>query len=265
MKNFISRLIILLFIISGCSKDSIPEGEGKVIVLMYHNITEGTANDLYERSTADFEADLLYLQNNNIKVIGFDELEEMVAKKIRPVQNMAIITFDDGYRSWLTLARPLLIKYNMKATFFLWVSEIGSENFLNWDEVELMSHYCTIDGLRPFTFASHTLNHPFLFDKKLSFEDPDEYQEFLNLELGESKRIIEESSPVPVKVLALPYGNGAGEADIINAARRNGYTSIRTSIWGAIDPADTDLYNLPSLPMLDTSDPSIIGLYLSSE
>lgn len=262
VKNITGILIIIFIVIAGCSKEDIPEGEGKVIILMYHDITEGSPSDLYERSVADFEADLIYLRDNDIKVIGFEELEELVAKKRRPLQNMAIITFDDGYHSWLTLAGPLLLKYNMKATFFLWISEIGSENFLSWNEIDLMSHYTTRDGTRPFTFGSHTMTHPFLYDRKSSFNNAVEYNVFLDHELGGSKQIIDERSPVPVRVLALPYGNGAGDKDIINAARRNGYTCIRSSIWGAIDPLNVDLFTLPSLPMIDTSDPSIIGYYL---
>jgi len=203
----------------------------------------------------------LYLKNNNIKVIGFDELEELVKKKISPQQHMAIITFDDGYHSWTSLARPLLLKYNMKATFFLWTAQIGEEGFLSWDDVDLMSHY-SIDGRFPFAFGSHTLSHPFLLDKKSTFDDPAEYHVFLDHELSESKRIIETKSPLPVNSLALPYGNGAGDLEIINAAKRNGYSFIRTSAWDVVDPRDADLYNLPAIPMLDSSEPEIIGFYL---
>ena len=258
-------IIVILLIVSACSKEPVIEGNGKIIILMYHSITEGEATDLYERSTSGFESDLSYLKRNNIKVIDFKELEVIVKKGAKPIENLAIITFDDGCRSWLTNAIPLLLKYNMKATFFLWVSEVGKGSFLSWDEVDLISHYTNKEGHRPFTFASHTLSHPFLLDKKSSFSNPAEYNAFLDRELSESKEIIEAVTPIRVEGLALPYGNGAGDPDIIAAARRKGYSFIRTSVWGAFNPTEVDLFILPSLPMLSTSYSEIIGEYLEME
>ena len=263
-KNVVG-LIIILLMVAACSKEPVIEGNGKIIILMYHSITEGEATDLYERSTSDFESDLNYLKKNNITVIDFNQLKSIVKKGITPIENMALITFDDGCRSWLTNALPLLLKYKMKATFFLWVSQIGMDSFLSWEEVDLMSHYSNNEGHRPFTFASHTLSHPFLLDIKSTFINTSEYMAYLDEELSKSKEIIEEVTPVPVDALALPYGNGAGDPDIIAAARRNGYSFIRTSIWGAFQPSEIDLYILPSLPMLNESASEIIGEYLGIE
>jgi len=255
-------LVIIAAVAAGCSRKSDPGGDGKVIILMYHIITEGEATDLYERSIADFESDLVYLKNNDIAVIGFVELEEMVRKGTNPHKNMAIITFDDGYQSWLTTAKPILLKHDMKATFFLWVSQIGTESFLTWEEVDLMSHYTNDAGVRPFIFASHTMSHHFLQDMKNTFPLPADYASYLDDELGMSKSLIESVTHTAVNVLALPYGNGAGDEDIIAAAIRNGYRCIRTSAWGAIRPDEADLYNLPSLPMLNSTASEEIGDYL---
>jgi peptidoglycan/xylan/chitin deacetylase (PgdA/CDA1 family) len=265
MQKILIMLAIVLVMLTGCSKKPDPEGDGKVIILMYHSITEGEPTDLYERSAADFDSDLRYLEDNDITVIGFKELQDMVNKGIRPFKNMAIITFDDGYRTWLTNAAPILLKYEMEATFFLWVEQIGTDQFLTWNEVDLMSHYTDKDGHRPFKFGSHTISHPFLLDIKNQFSTPSEYSSFLDDELGDSKVHIETFIPGTVDVLALPYGNGAGNQDIISAAGRNGYSCIRTSAWNAIDTRNVDLYNLPSLPMLDESEPEIIGAYLGIE
>jgi peptidoglycan/xylan/chitin deacetylase (PgdA/CDA1 family) len=265
MQKPLAALVIILAIFTGCSKQPGPVEDYKVIILMYHSITEGEPADLYERSIADFDSDLRYLIDNNIAVIGFGELEEMVNKGIRPLKNMAIITFDDGYHSCLTNAAPLLLKYDMEATFFLWVDQIGEDQFLSWNEINLMSHYTDEYGKRPFIFGSHTISHPFLLKMKAQFSNPWEYMAYLDNELGESKVLIESVIPGTVKVLALPYGNGAGNEEIISAAGRNGYSCIRTSRWNAIDTRDVDLFNLPSLPMLNESKPEIIGTYLGIE
>lgn len=262
VKSIFFTFIFLL--LAGCSRinDPVPAPAGKIIVLMYHRIVEGTATNLYERSVKDLEGDLKYLVDNKINVIGFDALENVSALGKMPSGNSAILTFDDGDHSWYTLVRPLLLKYNMKATFFLWTNMTGHDSFLSWDEVELMSNYMYSGGERPFIFGSHTFSHQYLLDRKAGFSTMAEYNSFLDYELGESKKIIDSHTPIDVSVLSLPFGDGAGDADIITAAKRNGYKFIRTSIWGAIDSPGVNLFAIPSLPILDATNIDEISTYL---
>lgn len=262
---FRTAFVLLCLLLPACEpgQNEIPGTEGKIIVLMYHRIVEGTAGNLYERSLNDLESDIMYLINNNIRIIDFDELGSALSRKKMPSGNSAIITFDDGDCSWYSLVRPLLARYRIRATFFLWTDMIGKDSFISWEEVENMSHYAISPGIRPFTFGSHSCSHPFLYKSKTGFSTGDEYNSFLDYELGTSRQIIEKHIPGRVKVLALPYGDGAGEAEIISAAKRNGYEFIRTSIWGAVvNNAETDPFLIPSLPMLDSTDPELIGTFL---
>lgn len=263
LKKVFIYLIFLAMLLPACDRhDDPPSTSGKVIILMYHRIVEGEPENLYERSRADFESDLIFLKMNNIKVISFDELYEIMRMGKMPPQNCTIITFDDGDHSWYSLARPLLMKYNMKATFFLWVYMIGSNSFLTWTEIEHMGNYMLDGGTRPFTFGSHTYSHPFLLGRKSGFATDAEYNSFLNYEMGVSKSIIEEHIPGPVEILALPYGDGYGDQTIITAAERNGYRFIRTSKYGVIDNTDINLLMLPSLPILDDTPSELIGDWL---
>lgn len=266
MKKVLIYLTLIILAINGCSRqdDPVPEGEGRILVLMYHRIVENEATNTYERSEADFESDLRYLKENNIKVLSFNDIEKAAISGRMPAGHSAIITFDDGDHSWYSLARPLLMKYNMKATFFLWTYMIGENSFLSWNEVEYMSHYTLDGGERPFTFGSHTYSHPLLYGRKSSFESESDYNLFLDYELRVSKNLIETHTYGEVTALALPYGDGAGDTDIISAAQRNGYKFIRTSLWGAINRSeDIDLFVIPSLPMLDDTTQDQIGYYLN--
>lgn len=255
---------IFIILLSGCSGKDEPEpvGNGKIIVLMYHRIVKGEASNLYERSIDNLEADLKYLKNNNIKILSFSDLESIIAAGSMPEDNSAIITFDDGDSSWYTLVRPLLLKYKVKATFFLWTYMIDHDSFLKWNEVEDMSHYTITGGEHPFTFGSHTYSHQYLLKSKNEFANTTEYNAFLDYELGQSKEIIEKHTPVSVSVLSLPYGDGAGDPEIIAAAQRNGYKFIRTSTWAVIENREQNLFMIPSLPILDTTQSELIGYYL---
>lgn len=265
-KNIFYLLFVFIAIFSGCAgKDEItPADEGKIIVLLYHRISNGEALNLYERSVTDFEADLKYLIYNNINIISFNELNAIKETGKMPAGHSAIISFDDGDCTNKITAFPLLMKYRMKATFFLWTEMIGRDSFLKQTEIENMSNYRLPDGVRPFTFASHTYSHQYLFKRKDGFPTIDKYNLFLDYELEKSKSLIESCINSPVTGLALPFGDGAGDPEIISAAKRNGYSFIRTSINGAIESADIDLFKLPCLPMLDKTEPEEIGYYLNN-
>jgi biofilm PGA synthesis lipoprotein PgaB len=262
MNRFAGFLIIIIIAAAGCTRQPEPVPPGKVVVLLYHRISEGAAANLYERSSADFEADLKFLRKNNISVINFEELEGLISKGEMPSGDAAVLTFDDGDHSWVTRVKPLLIKYEMKATFFLWVSRVGRDSYLSWKDVTDMSHYMDADGIRPFTFGSHTMSHQYLKTMKAAFADPAEFSRYLDEELGSSAAEIEKYVPGEVSILALPYGDGAGDETITAGARRNGYRMIRTSERGTVSSPETDLFRIPSLPMLDITDPASILPYL---
>ncbi|MBE0678285.1 MAG: polysaccharide deacetylase family protein [Bacteroidales bacterium] len=260
-------LLSVVAMLAGCSRlpDPEPVDNPRVVILMYHRITEGEAGNLYERSAADFGMDLKYLKDNNIMVIDFAELEEIVSGKTELLTHAAVITFDDGDHSWYTLAVPLLKKYRMKGTFFLWASQIGMDSFLSWDEVERMSNHAYDGGVRPFTFGSHTLYHRFLMTMKAALGGGDAFAAYLDEELGGSKILIDKHITGRVEALALPFGDGAGDPDIIAAAIRHGYRFIRTSERNVTGTSATDLLRLPSLPMLDDTPQELIGNYLGIE
>lgn len=257
-------MFLIAALAAGCSETPVPEPveNPRVVILMYHRISSGEAGNLYERSAADFRKDLVYLKQNRIRVIDFKELEAIVSGSEQLTTHAAVITFDDGDHSWYTEAMPLLREYRMKATFFLWASKIGADSFLDWDEVTMMSSYSWDGGTRPFSFGSHTMSHQYLMTMKAAFGGGESFQAYLDEELGGSKILIDRHIHGTVEALALPYGDGAGDADIIASAMRHGYRFIRTSERNVTGAPSSDLFRLPSLPLLNDTERELIGTYL---
>ncbi len=260
----IAVLWSILILLSGCSRtdDPFPPGNGKVLVLMYHKIVAGTPASEYERSLAKFEEDLKYIVNNRYNTLLFSDLKKILRAGEMPAVNSLVLTFDDGDESWYTLVRPLLLKYRMKATFFLCTDMIGVGTGIGWHEIEEMSGWHAW-GEAPFQFGSHTVSHSYLLKSRNAFETLALYESFLDHELGESKEIIDGHIPGEISSLSLPYGDGANDSIIIAAAKRNKYRLIRTSKWGNIASPEFNPYSIPSLPVLDTTSVRFIDYYLN--
>ncbi len=206
----------------------------KLLVLLYHNVVFGRTGNVYNRDLYNFEHDLAYIKRN-LTVTNFGELLE---RKTPPVTDQAIITFDDGDLSLYAIVYPLFKQYDIEATIFLVPNFIGQVGYMSWDQVREMSGYRNKEGKKLFHFGSHSLTHRRLGD--LSRE------EIFN-ELKVSKEIIESETGEPVSVLALPFGNGAGDRRIEEAAENLGYQAIRTSFPSATPLSDIDRWEIGAL------------------
>ena len=77
-----------------------------------------------------FEKQIKYLKKT-FKFISINNLIDRIKNKIEPDKLYIALTFDDGYLSQYDLARPLLEKYNIPATFFITI------NFVKQKEIPL--------------------------------------------------------------------------------------------------------------------------------
>src|SRR5437016_3019018 len=104
------------------SRILIPHRDGCIPILMYHSITEGigTKHPYYETNTAPmiFARQMKFLSENGYSAVGLDEaVNSLVAGKT--MKKTVVITFDDGYRDFITEAFPVLAEYRFTATVFL--------------------------------------------------------------------------------------------------------------------------------------------------
>jgi peptidoglycan/xylan/chitin deacetylase (PgdA/CDA1 family) len=151
----------------------------RIVILCFHGVTERLERNRNDHSglhiRADrFDAQLKYLQSH-YKVISLADFLHAVVNNAQCPERSVVLTFDDGYRNFLTAALPRLTARGMPVSLFLiteriqtksavlteqW-SESDDEQYLSWDEVravreqgiEIGSHTCTHRKLSELTTA----------------------------------------------------------------------------------------------------------------
>jgi len=162
-------------------------------IAMYHSVAPSVpeGNRLIV-SVKTFERQMEFLKEHKYNVISLEEAGELIGNKKKIPARTLVITFDDGYKDNYTYAFPVLRKYNLPATIFIIVNEVGRPDRLSWDQIKEMRD----SGL--VTFGSHTLSHPFL-------ECVEDDQKLLEETEG-SRRILQEKLGIPVNTFSYPCG-----------------------------------------------------------
>jgi peptidoglycan/xylan/chitin deacetylase (PgdA/CDA1 family) len=129
---------------------------------------------------------------------------------------LAIINFDDGYKSQFTNAKPILDKYGFKASFFIvcnfvgkTAKEMSSSSVINFagKGVEQMTWDNIITLYKQgHQIGAHTMNHLRNMTNMPTSE--------LNYEIGRSKQCIVDHG-IPITTFAYPFENGKDNTTIV--------------------------------------------------
>ena len=208
-------------------------------ILMYHKIPLNAIQTQHKIfvTQKDFEKHLQFFKKNHFQTLTFNELEKYRTGQLsweNFPQKPLILTFDDGYEDNLTLAAPLLQKYNFKAQVFLLADSKLKSNV--WDTLSNVStsHNEPLSALvsgpdrlkwlsSPFEIGSHGFQHQKI--STMSFEE-------MNKELRDSKIALENEFKRPISVYAFTYGDTTPEAQ--QAAEAAGYSYAVNTDTGAL-------------------------------
>ena len=207
-------------------------GDGKVIVLLYHQFkAPGERIPPMFRWTMNqdvFESEMKYIHDNGYKVIPMSDLLKFLKHEITLPPNCVCITIDDGYKSAIVYAAPILKKYGYPWTFFVYPDFITTgegPGAASWNDLlELQKEGVDIE--------SHSMTHPNLKLHKQKVKGvwhnftPDEYAAWLNNETAGAKAELEQKLGKPITCFAYPYGEYNTQVE--NAAIAAGYEAIFT-------------------------------------
>lgn len=197
MKNGLAVLLVLIFLIMWLPS---AEGAARIPILLYHRFGP-TVSDNMTVTTSVFESHLKYLKDNGYAVIPLRQLVDYILGKVPPPpRHSVVIVVDDGHKSVYTDMLPIIKRYRIPVTLFLYPSAISNASYaMTWEQIKELKK----TGL--FDLQSHTYWHPnFKKDKKKL--NPAEYEKFVDMQLKKSKERLERELGNKVDMLAWPFG-----------------------------------------------------------
>ena len=199
-----------------------PAVGGEVVripVLMYHDISN-SFNDPYTVSQSLLAAQLEWLYNNGFRAISVRDIANPPAG-----DKLVVITFDDGYASFMDYAFPLLREYGFRATINVigdlvgkYIPEDGDGRpMLSWDEYRYLLKSGLVD-IGCHTYAFHT----FKTKGVLGVSD-----DALRQDLRMFLETMQKETGTQTDILAWPFS--FYNAQKIEVAKAEGFLYIQTS------------------------------------
>lgn len=220
-------------------------GAFSVPILLYHRFGP-TVADWMTVTTPLLDSHLKYLKDNGYKVIPLRRLVDFyLGKAPAPSPKSVVITVDDGHKTVYSQMLPLVRRYNVPVTLFIYPSAISNAKYaMTWDQLRELKR----TGL--FDIQSHTYWHP-NFAKERKRLKPAEYAKFVDIQMGKSKARLEKELGGRVDMLSWPFG-GMPEPFLVERTAAAGYLAAFTIVHRAATPAD-DPMKLPRFLLVESN------------
>ena len=100
---------------------------------MYHRFDENKYPSTNIK-ISDFKKQLEIIQKSNIKFINPKDFKKELTNNKK--QRKILLTIDDGFLSFYNNAWPILKKNKIPFILFVSTREVGSFNYMNWDQIK---------------------------------------------------------------------------------------------------------------------------------
>jgi peptidoglycan/xylan/chitin deacetylase (PgdA/CDA1 family) len=191
-----------------------PQGYQLVPVLVYHNIAPQARGRLVIAAST-FEQQMRYLKAHGYRVVRLEQLVEHLALGRQLPLKIVVLTFDDGYKSFVELAYPILNDLGFTATLFIYTDYVASgANALDWEDLKRLAD----NGV---AMGAHSKSHGDL--RRRPGESPEEYARRMQTELAEPLALFQRRIGRTPHVLAYPYGSH--DDQVQDKVREYGYVA----------------------------------------
>ncbi len=236
--NSVILLILFLLIVACTGKSETRSAnisinnDKEVVTFVYHRFGDKRFPST-NISIDDFKTHLDYLKSNDFQVLAFSEAIDYI-KSDAPNRKTAVISVDDGYKSFYDNALPLLQQYGYPATLFINTETVGSGDYMDWESIKKSRE----EGVE---IGNHTHSHAYF----LNMSPEERYAKFED-EIKLTQQIIEKNLGFTPEVFAYPYG----ELDLKmkEIVQQNGFKAAAAQNSGVIY-AGSDFMECPRFPM----------------
>ncbi len=192
-------------------------------IIMYHHILkEKNQQGKFIISPKEFEEDLKFIKENGYTTVTADAVIRY-QKEGEPLPEKPImLTFDDGYLSYLEYALPLLEKYDMTAVVSIvgtYTDEYTKSNdrclsyaYLNWEDVKTLSN-STHTEIQNHTYDLHKIANGRKGCAKMKGEDLAHYQKIFTEDVEKMRNLIFENTGKQANCFTYPFGFFCGDAE----------------------------------------------------
>jgi len=195
-----------------------PQGDGALVpILVYHRMGRSVTDQMTVK-TSVFASHLAYLRSHGYTVIPLRRLiDYMRGEAPAPPVRSVVITADDGHKSVFSDMYPLIARYHIPVTLFIYPSAISNAKYaMTWQQLSQMRDSGLVD------IQSHTYWHP-NFKREKKRLSGDAYEKFVRLQMVRSKEVLEQRLGGRVDVLAWPFG--IYDEELMRAAAQAGYVA----------------------------------------
>lgn len=188
----------------------------KSISLMYHDVVsseqEISCSGFDSPDANHYKVDASVFSSHLEQIYADSKYISTINSKLSAKETPIFLTFDDGGKSAISLARDVLNKFNAKGHFFITTSMIGTPNFLTEEDIIKLDQEGHIIG-------SHSHTHPV----KISALNKSE----IELEWKSSTDILERILKKKITVASIPGGFFSNE--VVESASKAGIRTLFTS------------------------------------
>lgn len=206
-------------------------------VFVYHRFNDSRYPST-NIATEAFKGHLEILRTERFTVLTLGQVVERLRQGEPLPQRCAVISIDDGYRTFLTDGWPALRQYGYPATLFVSTDTVGGDDFLSWQELRQLQE----DGVE---IGNHSASHAYLLDR-LPDENASDWRARITEDLKRSRIAFEKNLGSSPNLFAYPYGEFSSElAGLVEAT---GFTAAFGQQSGVITVGQ-DLFTLPRFPV----------------
>jgi peptidoglycan/xylan/chitin deacetylase (PgdA/CDA1 family) len=234
-----------------------------VMIATYHAVAQPASP--VSTPVAQLESDLAGLVRAGFAFVSLGQCADWVAGRIALPTRAVAITFDDAYESVVTLALPVLARFQVPATVFAIASRLGGDNRWpgQWPSIPTM-RLADASGLRELvagglSIGAHSWTHAPL---------PHVGEGDLDQEIIASADRLEQVVGVPVQHFAYPYGAyGLREVRVVTSRFVTGVTTRAALVRRGASPVDLpriDCHDLRVALALGIADGPATSAYLAA-